>query len=123
MKKYLLFILCIAFSSSIFAQGVPQGIPFQGVARDLNGTPIAEKEIKIRINLLSADADGQILYQEFHKVTTNQLGLFDLVVGQGRATEAEFKMVAEMKAAIEKDHKLLEGILGKREQWGDGKRT
>jgi hypothetical protein len=93
MKKYLLFILCIAFSSSIFAQGVPQGIPFQGVARDLNGTPIAEKEIKIRINLLSADADGQILYQEFHKVTTNQLGLFDLVVGQGRATEAEFNTI------------------------------
>ena len=93
MKKYLLFILCIALSSSIFAQSVPQGIPFQGVARDLSGTPIAKKEIKIRINLLSVNADGQILYQEFHNVTTNQLGLFDLVVGQGRATEAEFNTI------------------------------
>ena len=93
MKKVLLLFFSIALSYSLFAQSVPQGIPFQGVARDLEGMPIAEKEIKIRIKLLSANVDGQILYQEFHQLTTNQLGLFDLVVGQGKAIDSEFNTI------------------------------
>ena len=93
MKKLLLSAICLLMSIGIFAQSVPQGIPFQAVARDLKGQPIPNKEIDIRISLLENADNSDLLFQEFHKVSSNELGLFDLIIGRGRATVAEFSEV------------------------------
>ncbi len=92
MKKLSTLFVTLFICGSIFAQSVPQGIPFQAVARDLQGKVLDTKEINIRINLTTG-ADGTTVYQEYHQLTTNQLGLFDLVIGKGRATEAAFEDV------------------------------
>ena len=93
MKKLPLSAVCLLMSIGIFAQSVPQGIPFQAVARDLKGQPIPNKEIDIRISLLENADNSDLLFQEFHKVNSNKLGLFDLVIGKGRATISEFSEV------------------------------
>lgn len=99
MKLHLsTFFLCITILAT--GQSVPQGIPFQGVARDLEGYPIANKEIDIRIHLLQEQTTGSLLYVEYHQITTNNLGLFQLVVGQGRATEADFSTVPWSRSDI-----------------------
>ena len=93
MKKSLLLAICLIVGLGLFAQSVPQGIPFQAVARDLKGQPIPNKEIDIRISLLENADYTDVLFQEFHKVNSNELGLFDLVIGTGRATISEFNAV------------------------------
>lgn len=99
MKLHLsTFFLCITILAT--GQSVPQGIPFQGVARDLEGHPIGNKEIDIRIHLLQEQTTGSLLYVEYHQITTNNLGLFQLVVGQGRATEADFSTVPWSRSDI-----------------------
>ncbi|MCH2081452.1 MAG: hypothetical protein MK226_03625, partial [Saprospiraceae bacterium] len=57
------------------------------------GQPIPNKEIDIRISLLENADNSDLLFQEFHKVSSNELGLFDLIIGRGRATVAEFSEV------------------------------
>ncbi|MBX2928055.1 MAG: hypothetical protein KF852_09490 [Saprospiraceae bacterium] len=84
MKKHILltFLLLLA-GLFVWAQGVPQGINYQAVARDLKGEPLANHAIGIRIALLAGGPEGKSAYAETHHLTTNDLGLFQLIVGQG----------------------------------------
>jgi hypothetical protein len=84
MKKHILltFLLLLA-GLFVWAQGVPQGINYQAVARNLKGEPLANHTIGIRIALLAGGPDGKSAYAETHYLTTNDLGLFQLIVGQG----------------------------------------
>ncbi|MES2881394.1 MAG: hypothetical protein V4676_04540 [Bacteroidota bacterium] len=91
MKK-IFFLLCIAMLSlASFSQQIPQGMKYQGVARDLKGLILAEQKIVLRISL--AGNNGQAwtpYYTETHKVETSPLGLFTLVVGEGTGTTGKF---------------------------------
>jgi hypothetical protein len=79
MKKYIYSILLLLLgASNIFAQGSPNGINYQAVARDMSGNPIANQTINLEI-FLTAGANS---YTELHQVTTNQFGLFNIVIGK-----------------------------------------
>ncbi len=93
MKKILFItVLILAISSMIFAQQVPQGMKYQAVARNAAGEILSNRSIILRIDLKSEPSKGSIIfYSEEHVVTTNQLGLFDLVVGEGKAGKGVFK--------------------------------
>ncbi|MBO6794674.1 MAG: tail fiber domain-containing protein [Balneolaceae bacterium] len=90
MKKLntLLFItlLLSLFGMEAYAQ-VPQGFNFQAVATGADGTPIAEQEISVQIEIVKGTDEGDIIYTETHSVTTNVVGLFQLTIGQGTAAE------------------------------------
>ncbi|MDG1395667.1 MAG: hypothetical protein P8P86_03790, partial [Flavobacteriales bacterium] len=84
MKKllYTLFII------PLIALGqVPQGINYQAVAYDANGFELANQEISIRIGILLVAADAESSYSETHQITTNNFGLFSLVISQGNSTD------------------------------------
>lgn len=84
IKICLLFILGINIS---IAQSVPSGMKYQAVARNTEGIVMPNRPITMRIELKNSTQNGsQTYYVEEHKVTTNQIGLFDLVVGAGKAT-------------------------------------
>ncbi len=89
-KKMKLFFA----SSSMFiltlgiSQSVPQGINYQAIALDINGNPINNSPINIRIGIYSGSAAGTLEWQETHSVITNQFGLFILIIGQGVTTGA-----------------------------------
>ncbi len=90
MKKLntLLFITLLfsLFGMEAHAQ-VPQGFNFQAVAAGADGLPIADQEIAVQIEILKGTEDGDVVYTETHAVNTNVVGLFQLTIGQGTATE------------------------------------
>jgi hypothetical protein len=96
MKTKLLFFFLILLPSLLFSQ-VPQGFNYQAIARDASGNPLIGKDIQIRVSILSdttgfySSGNGSYLWEEQHAVRTNNMGLFNLVIGtkakiQGSAT-------------------------------------
>lgn len=77
----LLFTLTISLST-VFAQA-PQAINYQSVARDTSGVVYANRNISVKISILSGSANGTLVFSESHSVTTNNYGLFTLHIGQG----------------------------------------
>lgn len=90
--KLLFIIQCILWlCDSAFAQA-PQAIPYQAIARDANGNPLPNQPISIRISLIDSNINS-IDYQETHSVTTNNLGLFNLNIGQGTPVSGSFSAI------------------------------
>ena len=85
MKTHRLYILVGSYligsiTNHAFAQ-TNKGINFQGIARDNNGYILANKSINIRISIKTDTNSSKIEYQEITPITTNVLGLFNIVVG------------------------------------------
>ncbi|MDQ0969645.1 hypothetical protein QFZ20_005048 [Flavobacterium sp. W4I14] len=81
MKKLLLIaFLSIGFTLAVKAQ-TPQQFNYQGAARNANGTPLANKNIALRISILDGSSTGTIQYSEVRNVMTNALGLYTLAIG------------------------------------------
>jgi hypothetical protein len=87
----LFFALLALFGK---AQYVPQGMNYQAVARSLSGEVLASQSIALKINLYNGPQDSSATYySEIHNITTNQLGLFNLIIGAGKAQTGEFNKV------------------------------
>ena len=84
MKRFILsaFLVLLTFSFAI----AQDGINYQGAATDANGDELANQNISIRASVLSASASGNLEWEETHSTTTDQFGLFNVVIGQGTNT-------------------------------------
>lgn len=88
MKKILL-ILCIFNVLLIHAvrgqtsSAVP-GMNYQAVARDAFGKLLAKQPIALKISFTSNNGGVKSHYSEIHQVITDELGLFSLVIGEGK---------------------------------------
>jgi len=81
MKKSLLIALAMMISvGNLFSQ-TPQAFKYQAVARDLNGNPLINSEISVKISILAGSPEGEVVYSELHQTTTNSMGLFGLEIG------------------------------------------
>ena len=78
-----LFFLLLLFSVSSFAQ---EGINYQGVATNSSGAELINQNISVQTSIISDSANGTMQWQETHNTTTDQFGLFNLVIGQGAST-------------------------------------
>jgi hypothetical protein len=84
MKNILSITLSFLLTFSIaIAQ---DGINYQGAATDVNGDELTNQNITIRASVLSASANGNLEWEETHSATTDQFGLFNVVIGQGTNT-------------------------------------
>ena len=72
-------------SIGLMAQ-VPQGINYQGVARNVDGSPIINQLIGLRVSITSGP-NGSIDYREEHFPETNEFGLFAVVIGDLLVTD------------------------------------
>jgi hypothetical protein len=70
-----------------------QGLFYQAVARNADGTPMANQNISIRFSLHQSSATGAIEYQEVQNVNSNALGLFTTFFGTGQAVIGNFNNV------------------------------
>jgi len=70
----------MGFTLAVKAQA-PQQFNYQGAARNANGTPLANKNIALRISILDGSSTGIVQYSEVRNVTTNALGLYTLAIG------------------------------------------
>lgn len=86
MKKILLLI-AVAVGFTAYAQTPPQGINYQAVARQGNGTILLNTPITVKLSIISDVVNNVVQYEETHSgISTNQFGLFSLVIGQGTQT-------------------------------------
>lgn len=93
MKRFLLFtLLCGLISYSLNAQ-VPQGIPYQAIARNGQGEPLANLSVKIRFSILDSVVTGPAVYSETHEPITSSQGLFSVNVGLGNSNTGTFSSI------------------------------
>ena len=83
MKKLIFTILTLLTLTFAIAQ---DGINYQGAATDVNGDELTNQNITIRASVLSTTANGNLEWEETHSATTDQFGLFNVVIGQGTNT-------------------------------------
>jgi len=85
--KHLLHILFFLIPILAFPQGIPQGISYQAVAYDSEGFEISNQDISVRLGILLGGVDAEASYTEVHSVTTDDFGLFSLVISQGETSD------------------------------------
>ncbi len=75
------FFSIVAFLSA----QVPGGVNYQAVARDGDGIILKNSDMTVRLGIRQGGAEGTLLWQEDHEVTTNAFGLFSVVLGDPSA--------------------------------------
>ena len=75
-------LLALLVSDNLFAQA-PAGFRFQAVARNTMNDVMITENIAVRVSLLRGGPAGAVGYSERHEVTTTDLGVFDLHIGNG----------------------------------------
>lgn len=96
MKKILLILAFFNLQFSIFNKllaQAPQAIPYQAVARDNAGNPIASQAVSLRFTIHDATAGGTIVYRETQSKTTSALGLFTANIGEGTVVSGAFATI------------------------------
>jgi hypothetical protein len=84
MKTKLLLSSLLSFFFYLLSSQVPQGFNYQAIARDASGNPIINTVLPVRITIQSDSLGGTTFWIEEHSsVTTNNFGLFTLILGKG----------------------------------------
>ncbi len=89
MKKFLALLLHLLITSFLLAQA-PQGIPYQAVMRNVDGTVMASSAVDLTLMIHDGSATGTVVYQESHALTSNAQGLVSCVVGNGVVSQGNF---------------------------------
>ncbi len=94
MKLRLLCLstVIVFFVTGLMAQ-VPQGVNYQAVARNSSGTVYPNQHISVSFSVHDGSASGNIIYQEADTATTNQFGLFTVVIGNGTPVFGSFASI------------------------------
>ncbi len=82
-NRFLLLLLALCFSASLFAQFTPQGFNYQSLVRDNGGSALMNQTVTLLFVIRSGAANGPVAYSEKQVTSTNQYGLVNLVIGQG----------------------------------------
>jgi hypothetical protein len=102
MKK-LLYLITLVTSIS-FAQ---EGISYQAVAYDSEGFEISNQDISIRLGILLGGVDAEDSYTEVHSVTTDDFGMFSLVISEGETSDTfssiNWEEGAYLKVEVDED--------------------
>lgn len=62
---------------------VPQGFNFQALARGSDGSILTNQNVSVEIKVIQGSESGTVVYTETHDITTNEAGLFQIVIGEG----------------------------------------
>lgn len=84
LKTLFLALLC-ASSTIGFAQS-PQAVSYQAVARTLEGGPLVDASLIVKIGIVATSIGGNLMWEEEHVVSTDSFGLFSLSIGTGAST-------------------------------------
>lgn len=90
MKKILFLFSTLFFVVRFSSAQAPQGINYQGVARNAAGQAMGMQALGVRYTVLQA---GSSVYVETHTVSTDTFGLYNAVIGQGSAQQGTFSTI------------------------------
>ncbi len=85
-------VTCLLLTSSLVAQS-PQGIPYQTVMRNADGSVMASSAVSLTFMIHDGTASGTVVYQESHALTSNAQGLVSCVVGNGVVSQGNFSSI------------------------------
>jgi len=88
----LFLALALFVSSSLHSQS-PQGIPYQAVMRNADGSVMASSAVSLTFMIHDGTANGTVVYQESHALTSNAQGLVSCVVGNGVVSQGNFNNI------------------------------
>jgi len=96
-------IICLTYHFTAQGQNVPQGIAYQAVAVKDGSYSVAgqnpgaiywaNKDIKVRFTIFEKYPNGSSQYTELHEVTTDDYGVFNVIIGQGMAMSGDFENI------------------------------
>jgi uncharacterized protein (TIGR02145 family) len=89
MKTFLTLSLHLLITTFLFAQA-PQGIPYQAVMRNADGTVMVSNAISLTFMIHDGSATGNVVYQESQALSSNEQGLVSCVVGNGVVSQGNF---------------------------------
>jgi len=92
-KNRLCFMLILFFIGGIGAAQNTEGFSYQSILRDSSGNPIQQQSVTVDITITEQSANGNAIYQENHTVTTSDIGLISIVIGNGNATSGNFQNI------------------------------
>ncbi len=95
MKNFIpaLFLFLALFVSSSLHSQSPHGIPYQSVMRNADGSVMANSAVNLTFMIHDGTANGTVVYQESHALTSNAQGLVSCVVGNGVVSEGNFSAI------------------------------
>ena len=85
----LTLILC---TQTLFTQS-NRAFHYQAVARDNAGAAISNSPVNLRFQIRANSPSGNLVYQETHSPSTNQLGLINLDIGKGLVELGNFNNI------------------------------
>ena len=86
-KQLLLYMVFIGMLYTSIAQ-VPQGFTYQAVAVNSAGLELVNQEISLQVSIISDSISGDEQWIETHLTSTDEFGLFTLVIGQGTSVSS-----------------------------------
>lgn len=89
MKKIIPFAAAL-FMVSVLAAQTPQGLNYQAVARNAGGAVLPNTFINLKFTIQDGITLGQPDYIETDTATTNQFGLFTVIIGNGTPVTGTF---------------------------------
>ncbi|MFT3909155.1 MAG: hypothetical protein QM737_06975 [Ferruginibacter sp.] len=93
MKKCSILIILIFLKSAILFAQAPQGLNYQAVAYNTSGVPVINQAISVRFSILDGSATGTLVYEETQNPTTDNTGLFSIVIGNGVVVSGTFASI------------------------------
>ena len=79
--KFKLLVALVAISLHAFSQS-PKLMNYQGAARRIDGSPIANRSLGVKFEILEGAGLGAVVSSETQTVLTNVLGLFSTQIGK-----------------------------------------
>jgi uncharacterized protein (TIGR02145 family) len=79
--------ICIFFGSLVMTfvsqAQAPSGIPYQAVARNADGSAMSNAAVSLLFQIHTVTANGAVVYEESHNLTSNAQGLVTCTLGGG----------------------------------------
>ena len=83
INAFIIGGLLLFFTNNIQAQTQQPGINFQAIARDKEFNAANNRKIYIECTIEKGLTNPVVVYGEHQEVTTNELGIFNLIIGKG----------------------------------------
>ena len=93
MRKSLLFLAFSISTLFVLGQAPPNAFNYSAVARDGAGSLVTNQAIALQMSVLQSTAVGSLVYQETHNVSTDDYGLFNLIIGSGAIQQGAFSSI------------------------------
>jgi len=91
--KNIFVLVVFGFTHIAILAQVPQAINFQAQARGEDGKLLENKSVKTRFSIFEVVASGTPVYVESHSTNTDNSGMFNLIIGNGTASQGFFKSI------------------------------